>query len=97
MYVDAGCTVFGASFDTPEDNNAFAEKFDFPFRLLSDEDKAVGTMYEVLRDADAPYPDFPLRISYLIDPDGVIAKTYDVTDPAGHAEVVLADLEALKR
>lgn len=89
--------MLGASFDTPEDNNAFAEKFEFPFRLLSDTDKVVGTLYEVLRDPDAPFPDYPLRLSYLIDPDGVIAKSYQVADPAGHATEVLADLAALKR
>ncbi len=96
-YEEQGCVVLGASFDTPEDNNAFAEKFEFPFRLLSDTDKAVGTSYEVLREPDAPFADYPLRLSYLIDPAGVIAKAYEVSDPAGHAAEVLADLEALKR
>lgn len=89
--------MFGASFDTPEDNNAFAEKFEFPFRLLSDVDRTVGALYEVQRSADDPFASYPMRLSYLIDPDGVIAKAYEVTDPAGHATEVLADLEALKR
>ena len=87
--------MLGISFDTPADNKAFAEKFDFPFRLLSDVDKAVGTTYQTLRDAGDPYADYPQRISYLIDPDGVIAKAYAVTDPAGHASEVLVDLAAL--
>ena len=52
MFDNAGCTVLGISFDTPEDNAAFASEQDFPFRLLSDPDKAVGTVYEVLRDPD---------------------------------------------
>jgi peroxiredoxin len=38
----------------------------------------------------------PLRISYLIDPQGVIAKAYEVTDPAGHAAGVVADLQTLR-
>lgn len=38
-----------------------------------------------------------MRISYLIDPDGVITNHYEVSDPAGHAGVVLADLEANQR
>jgi thioredoxin-dependent peroxiredoxin len=88
--------VLGASFDTPEDNNAFAEKEHFDFRLLSDVDRKVGTAYEVLRPADAPYPDFPLRVAYLIDPDGVIRQAYEVQDVAGFAGAVLDDLDALE-
>jgi peroxiredoxin len=38
-----------------------------------------------------------MRVSYLIDPEGVITNHYDVTDPAGHAVVVLADLETAAR
>ena len=37
------------------------------------------------------------RISYLIDPKGVIAKTYDNVDPAKHAAGALADLAELKK
>ena len=38
---------------------------------------------------------FPRRLSYLIDPSGVIRRAYRVTDVAGHADEVLHDLEAL--
>jgi peroxiredoxin Q/BCP len=96
-FEDVGCRIFGISFDTPEDNAAFKEKFDLPFSLLSDQDKAIGTAYGVLRDPDDPFADFPQRISYLIDPSGVIQKSYAVSDPAGHATEVLADLAALLR
>ena len=88
--------MLGISFDTPEDNKAFAEKHDFPFRLLSDPGKTVGAVYQTLRDADDPYANFPQRHSYLIDPEGRIAKAYAVTDPGGHAAEVLADLAALQ-
>jgi peroxiredoxin len=64
---------------------------------LSDEDKIVGSAYEVVRESDDPFRDFPQRISYLIDPQGVIQKAYAVTDPAGHGAEVLADLTALLR
>ena len=47
----------------------------------------------MLRDPSDPYAAVPKRISYLIDPSGVIAKSYEVTDPAGHAREVLADLD----
>ena len=51
----------------------------------------------MLRDPDDKFANFSQRHSYLINPDGIIAKAYEVGDPAGHAAEVLADLEALKR
>lgn len=95
-YRDVDCVVLGASFDTPEENKAFAEKEGFGFRLLSDTDRAVGTAYQAARGPDEKYPEFAKRISYLIDPDGVIRRSYEVTDPGGHADVVLADLAELR-
>ena len=50
----------------------------------------------MLRPADDPFADYPKRISYLIDPNGTIAMTYEVNDPAGHGAEVLADLAALQ-
>ncbi len=86
--------MLGASFDTPQENADFRSANDFPFPLLCDTDKAVGAAYEVLRSEDDPFADYPERFSYLIDPDGVIRKTYAVSDPPGHAAEVLADLAA---
>ncbi len=89
--------MLGISFDTPEDNKAFQTDKGFPFRLLSDPDRAIGTSYDILRDPGDQYADYPNRISYLIDPEGSIVKAYEVTDPAGHAAEVLVDLAAAKR
>ncbi len=52
-------------------------------------------MYEVLRAPDHQYANYPERYSYLIDPEGVIRKAYDVKDPAAHAAEVLTDIAAL--
>jgi len=95
-YEEAGCAVAGISFDTPADNAAFRTSSNFPFDLLSDPDRSIGTAYDVLRADDDPFADYPKRISYLIDPTGTIAKVYEVSDPAGHASEVLADLAALQ-
>lgn len=38
----------------------------------------------------------PKRISYLIDPDGMIRRTYEVADVTAHADDVLADLAELQ-
>ena len=39
---------------------------------------------------------FAKRYSYLIDPEGVIAKSYEVKDVNAHAETVLHDLRELQ-
>ena len=89
--------VLGASFDTPAENKAFAEAESFAFRRLSDRDRAVGRAYEAMRPPDDKLADYPLWVAYLIDPDGVIRRSYEVTDTAAFAGVVIDDLEALTR
>jgi len=88
--------VLGASFDTVEENRQFAADQHFPFRLLSDVDRAVGRAYDVVRPAGDQYAAYALRYSFLIDPEGLIARVYDVSDVRGHADAVLADLEQLR-
>jgi len=87
--------VIGASFDTPEDNRAFAEQNGFPFRLLSDVDRTVGTVYETKRFPDEPSPEFAKRRTYLIDPEGRIVRAYRVRDIPAHPDEVLRDLREL--
>ena len=82
--------VLGVSFDSPADNRAFREKFDFPFRLLSDADRSVSLAYGA---ADSPDAGHPARISYLIGPDGTVRKVYAKVSPAEHPAEVLADLD----
>ncbi len=90
-------TILGASFDTPAENLAFAQAQDFPFRLLSDTDGSVAVAYEVARDPADKFAGYPRRYSYLIDPDGLIHRSYDVTDVSQHADVVIADVERTGR
>jgi len=55
----------------------------------------VGRTYGVERAADEQYPDYAKRITFLIDPNGVIAKVYEVTDVGTHPDEVLADIKSL--
>jgi thioredoxin-dependent peroxiredoxin len=89
------CEILGISFDTPAENKAFREKFDFPFRLLSDHDEQVGVEYGT-RDPGTDKIHFAKRIAYLIDPDGVIRKAYAVGDVNAFADEVLGDLRTLQ-
>ncbi len=85
--------VLGASFDPPEENRAFALAQSFPFRLLSDVDHSAGLAYDVARLPTDKFAAFARRHSYLIDPEGIIRRAYDVTDVARHADAVVADVE----
>ena len=87
--------ILGASFDATDANRAFREKYGFPFRLLSDWDEQVGVAYEV-RDPGTEKVQFAKRLAYLIDPEGVIRKAYEVTDVQAFAGAVLADLTELR-
>jgi peroxiredoxin len=87
----------GASFDTTDENKAFAEAQAFDYRLLSDVDRKVGVLYEVTRPPDDERANFAQRIAYLIDPDGTIRKAYQVSDVSGFADEILADLQSLQQ
>lgn len=81
--------MLGISFDTEEENAAFAEKFDFGFPLLCDTDRKIGFAYGACDSVDAEHP---RRISYLIDPEGRIEAVYAKVIPAEHPSQVLNDL-----
>jgi peroxiredoxin len=88
----------GASFDTVDDQKAFADNCTFPYRLLADSERVAGTAYEAARPADHKAAGFPRRVSYLISPDGLIAKSYDFKDSpdlSEHAQEVLNDINNL--
>ena len=94
-FEEAGIEIVGISFDRPEDNRGFAEKNGFPFRLLSDVDRKVGELYETKRAPEERSPEFAKRRTFLIDPEGRIAKLYRVTDIPAHPDQVLEDFRQL--
>ncbi len=92
-----GVVILGASFDSIDENRAFAHDQQFPYRLLSDIDRSVGREYGVAREPGDKFEAFARRYSYLIDPEWSIHRIYDVTDVSLHAEAVLADVEQALR
>lgn len=95
---EEGAVVIGISPDPPERHRRFRERYCLPFLLLSDPEHRVLEQYE----AWGPRRIFgrqvmaPLRKTYLIDPQGRIAKIYPKVRPRGHAAQVLEDLRQLK-
>ena len=87
--------ILGASFDTVEENRAFAEAQGFQYQLLSDVTREVGEAYGVKKGPDEQWADFPKRLTFLIDPDGIVRKVYEVADVASHPQQVLDDVRAM--
>lgn len=87
--------VFGVSADSVKSHAKFAEKYDLPFTLLADEDKKVIRAYGVWAKKKFMGREYMgiLRTSFLINPQGKVAKVYADVKPAEHADEVLADLK----
>jgi peroxiredoxin Q/BCP len=86
----AGIAIVGVSFDEPAANAAFVKAEGFPFRLLSDTDRALASKVGAASSEAQPVAS---RISYLVGPDGKIQKVYGEVTPATHAGDVLSDLK----
>lgn len=85
--------ILGVSVDPVRRHAAFAEKYALPFPLLSDEEKQVVRSYGVWAKKKMMGHEYmgTLRMSFLIDPEGRIAKIYETVKPEGHAKEVLDD------
>ena len=86
--------VLGVSVDKIESHAKFAEKHGLPFPLLSDADAKVAKSYESLFSLG------PIKIAkrhtFIIDPDGNIAKVYRDVKPDGHSNEIIRDLKTLQ-
>jgi peroxiredoxin Q/BCP len=91
--------VFGISTDSVTSHKKFADKYQLPFTLLSDSEKTVVEKYDVWRVKNMYGRKFfgIARMSFLINPEGKIAKIYEKVKPAVHAEEVLADIKLLSK
>jgi peroxiredoxin Q/BCP len=91
----AGANVVGVSLDDVKSHAEFAAKYHVPFPLLADGSRHVAVSYGVLTSAVGFH--FARRTTFLIAPDGKIAKIYREVDPKENAAQVLSDLNALKK
>lgn len=88
-----GAAVVGISVDDVDSHKEFSDKYKLPFTILADEDGKTAEAYGVLK--DYKLVKLASRQSFLVDPDGKIAKHYDDVDPDEHTDEVLTDLKAL--
>ncbi len=91
--------VLGISGDSIESHKKFAAKYRLPFPLLSDEKKETVTRYGVWGKKKFMGRQYMgiFRTSFLIDPQGKIAKIYLNVKPESHIQEVLEDLKELTR
>ena len=91
-----GAVVLGVSTDSVASHKKFAEKFELPFTLLADVNKEVVGAYGVFGEKKMMGRTHMgvQRTSFLIDPEGKIAKVYEKVKPEAHAAEIIADLKA---
>jgi peroxiredoxin Q/BCP len=96
-YAAAGARVIGVSPDEVGAVKKFAEKFDLDFTLLADADHAVADLYGTWVQKSMYGKKYMgvQRATFLIDPEGKIAKVFPKASPKTHDDVVLEALAAL--
>lgn len=90
-----GAEVIGCSVDSVASHAEFAEKHALPFTLLADEEAEVASAYGAV--TNLLIAKFAKRYTFLIDPEGRIAKRYLQVDTSRHSEEIIADLTALQK
>lgn len=87
--------VIGVSVDNTESHAKFAEKHGLPFPLLSDGDGTVAQSYGALFGLG------PIKLAkrhtFIVNPEGRIAKIYREVNPADHSAEIIRDLETLQQ
>lgn len=93
-----GAAIWGISPDGAASHRRFREEHHLPFMLLSDEDHAVAEAYGawVLKTSYGRESMGIQRSSFLVDPDGRIARTWPRVTADGHAAEVLAAIAEAK-
>jgi len=86
-----GAVVVGVSLDDVGSHKAFSEKYNLPFSLLADDKKQVSRAYNVLRGFG--FVSYSSRQTFIINPQGNIAKHYPSVNAGQHATEIIKDLK----
>jgi len=86
--------ILGVSVDSVANHQAFANHHQLPFRLLADTKGLVAKQYNALLDLKVKR--FAKRHSFIIDPQGRIAKIYRNVNANQHVTEILEDLSELQ-
>jgi peroxiredoxin Q/BCP len=94
-YEAAKAVILGVSVDTAESHKEFCAKEGLNFKLLSDPDGTVSNQYGSIMDYQGKK--YSARNTFIIDPNGKIAKVFVKVSPGGHSDEVLAALAELQK
>jgi len=90
---DLNAQILGVSLDDVDSHLEFAEKHSLPFPLLADTDGSTSDAYGVKTRMFGMT--VAKRQTFIITPNGSIAKHYEKVKPADHSAEVIADLKTL--
>jgi len=95
---ELGAVVLGVSADDVQSHKRFAEKYGLNFPLLADPEREVILAYGAWGKKNLYGKEYEgvLRQTFLIDPEGRIAKVWRKVSPEDHAEEVAEALRALR-
>ena len=97
-FSERGLEVLGISADSAQSHKRFAEKHDLDFTLLTDADHAVMEAYGAYGEKMmyGKKTVGVIRSSFLIAPDGTVAKVWKKVNTKTHGEDVRKVLEEIK-
>ena len=97
QFKKAKTLILGISADSMASHEKFKQKMGFPFDLLSDPDKKVCKLYDVIQEKSMYGKKFMgiERSTFLIDGKGVLRQAWRKVKVNGHAAAVLAAVKAL--
>lgn len=95
QYDKTGAVILGVSVDDTNSHKQFCAKEGLTFKLLADPGGKVSAQYGSTMDYKGTT--MAARNTFLINPEGKIAKVYTGVKPAEHSEQILKDLTDLKK
>src|SRR5258705_5520061 len=95
QYEAAKAVILGVSVDSAESHKSFCAKEGLRFKLLSDPQGKVSTLYGSVQSFCGTNPS--ARNTFLVSPRGAIVKTFLGVKPAEHSAEVLAAIRDLQK
>ena len=94
-YYAMNAVILGVSVDSEESHKDFCTQQGLEFKLLADTEREVSAKYGSLRKMQGGV--VAARNTFVINPQGIIAKVFVAVDPNKHSKEVLEALEELQR
>ena len=95
QYQQKGAVVLGVSVQSADSHKKFCTKEGLNFKLLADTDHKVSSTYGSL--TNLGLVKFASRHTFIINPQGKVARVYTDVNPNKHSDEVLADLAELQK